>query len=133
MMPSPRQARGGAAAWRAGRLFSGLGPLAPGACASVWRRFTGSATASNVLFTSLQAQAAQALGLAVTWVVAAQNCGAAVGNIVCPHNIVAGAATVQATGREAEIPRGTLLPCAACLLLGGGLLALVLPFAAAGQ
>jgi lactate permease len=80
---------------------------------------TGSATASNVLFTSLQAQAAQALGLPVVLLVAAQGFGAAVGNIVCPHNIIAGAATVGLAGREAEILRRTLLPCVAYLLLGG--------------
>lgn len=87
---------------------------------------TGSATASNVLFTSLQAQTAQSLALPVPWIVAAQNFGAAVGNIVCPHNIVAGAATVGATGRESEVLRRTLLPCAIHLALGGLLLAALL-------
>lgn len=83
---------------------------------------TGSATASNVLFTSLQAQTAMALGLPVTAIVAAQGFGAAVGNIVCPHNIVAGAATVGLAGRESEILRRMLLPCAVYLALGGALL-----------
>jgi hypothetical protein len=57
-----------------------------------------------VLFTTLQAQTAQALG-AVRWrlLVAAQGLGAGIGNIVCPHNIVAGAATVGLAGREAVI------------------------------
>jgi lactate permease len=83
---------------------------------------TGSATASNVLFTSLQAQTAQALALPVTAIVAAQGFGAAVGNIVCPHNIVAGAATVGLAGRESEILRRMLLPCAIYLALGGAVL-----------
>lgn len=83
---------------------------------------TGSATASNVLFTSLQAQTAQALALPATAMVAAQGFGAAVGNIVCPHNIVAGAATVGLAGRESEILRRMLLPCAIYLALGGALL-----------
>ncbi len=83
---------------------------------------TGSATASNVLFTSLQAQTAQALSLPVTAIVAAQGFGAAVGNIVCPHNIVAGAATVGLAGRESEILRRMLLPCTIYLALGGALL-----------
>ena len=55
--------------------------------------------------------------------VAAQGFGAAVGNIVCPHNIVAGAATVGLAGREDEILRRTLLPCVVYLLLGGALVA----------
>jgi lactate permease len=87
---------------------------------------TGSATASNVLFTSLQAQTAQALALPVTAIVAAQGFGAAVGNIVCPHNIVAGAATVGLAGRESEILRRMLLPCAVYLALGGALLSALL-------
>lgn len=86
---------------------------------------TGSATASNVLLTSLQAQTAQGLALPVLLIVAAQGFGAAIGNIVCPHNIVAGAATVGLAGREAQILRGTLLPCTLYLLLGGALVALL--------
>ncbi|MGZ7259724.1 L-lactate permease, partial [Streptococcus pyogenes] len=84
---------------------------------------TGSATASNVLFTTLQAQTATALGLPVASIVAAQGFGAAVGNIVCPHNIVAGAATVGLAGREAEVLRRTLLPCLLYLALGGAAVA----------
>ena len=84
---------------------------------------TGSATASNVLFTSLQAQTAQALSLPVALVVAAQNFGAAVRNIVCPHNIVAGAATVGLAGRESHVLRQTLLPCVLHLLAGGAVVA----------
>lgn len=92
---------------------------------------TGSATASNVLFTTLQAQTATALGLPVTAIVAAQGFGAAVGNIVCPHNIVAGAATVGLAGREGEILRRTLLPCLFYLALGGALVAALAAFSGA--
>jgi lactate permease len=84
---------------------------------------TGSATASNVLFTTLQAQAATALGLPAVAIVAAQGFGAAVGNIVCPHNIIAGAATVGLAGREGEVLRRTLLPCMLYLALGGAAVA----------
>jgi lactate permease len=84
---------------------------------------TGSATASNVLFTALQAQTALALGLPVATLLAAQGFGAAVGNIVCPHNVVAGAATVGLAGREGEVLRRTLLPCLAYLALGGAAVA----------
>ena len=84
---------------------------------------TGSATASNVLFTTLQAQTAAALGLPAAAIVAAQGFGAAVGNIVCPHNIVAGAATVGLEGREGEVLRHTVLPCLLYLALGGAVVA----------
>jgi len=51
--------------------------------------------------------------------------GAAFGNAIAPHNIVAGAAAVGATGREGEIMRRTLPACALVLVLAG-LLALAL-------
>jgi lactate permease len=105
---------------------AGLGPAWPWVAPAVGALgsfVTGSATASNILFTSLQAQTAQALGLPLALMLAAQGFGAAIGNVVCPHNIVAGAATVGLAGREAAILRHTLWPCAAYLLAGGALLA----------
>lgn len=84
---------------------------------------TGSATASNLLFSALQLQTAQELGLPTAWMLAGQAVGAAIGNIICPHNVVAAAAAVGLAGREAEILRRTLLPCLAVLLLTGATLA----------
>jgi lactate permease len=106
----------------------GLGqawPLMAPAVGALGSFVTGSATASNVLFTTLQAQTAQALALSPAWMAAAQGLGAGLGNIVCPHNIVAGAATVGLAGREAEVLRRTALPCAVVLALGGGLVFLL--------
>lgn len=80
---------------------------------------TGSATASNVLFTGLQTQTAAALAMPATAMAAAQGVGAAVGNIVCPHNVVAGAATVGLAGREGEVLRRTVPACLAYLALAG--------------
>jgi len=99
--------------------LGGAWPLVAPAVGALGSFVTGSATASNVLFTPLQAQTAQALGLPVAAVLAAQGFGAGIGNIVCPHNIVAGAATVGLAGREPEILRRTLLPCAFALVAGG--------------
>jgi len=83
---------------------------------------TGSATASNILLTDFQAATADALGLPLVAMMAAQGFGAAVGNIVCPHNIVAGAATVGLAGRETgEVLRRTLPVCAVAVALGGAL------------
>ena len=107
------------------RGVGGAWPLLAPAVGALGSFVTGSATASNVLFTTLQAQTAQALALPVPMLVAAQGFGAAVGNIVCPHNIVAGAATVGLAGREAEILRRTLGPCLLYLALGGALVAML--------
>lgn len=86
---------------------------------------TGSATASNILFTELQVETATAGGFEITPLVGAQGFGAAVGNIVCPHNVVAAAATVGLSGREGEILRRTF-PTAAVYVGLGGIMAWVL-------
>jgi lactate permease len=85
---------------------------------------TGSATASNVLFTDLQVATAEALDLPLLPMQGAQGYGAAVGNIVCPHNIVAAGATVGLTGGEGDVLRRTLIP-AVLYALAGGLVLLV--------
>lgn len=86
---------------------------------------TGSATASNILFTDFQQQAAAVAGLPVLGVVGVQGFGAAVGNMICPHNVVAAGATVGLAGREGEILRRTL-PAAFLYTLAGGIVALLL-------
>ncbi len=86
---------------------------------------TGSATASNILFTGLQQETALRVGLPVAGTVGAQGFGAAVGNMICPHNVIAASATVGLEGREGEVLRRTLWVTLAYTGLGG-LLALVL-------
>jgi lactate permease len=80
---------------------------------------TGSATASNVLFTNLQATTAAELGLPAGEMLAAQGVGAAVGNILSPLNVIAGAATVGLVGREGAIMRLTLPACVAGAVVVG--------------
>lgn len=85
---------------------------------------TGSATASNILFTDLQVATARQASLPIPPIVGAQGMGAAVGNIICPHNIVAASATVGLTGSEASVMRRTF-PVVLAYLVMGGLLAIV--------
>lgn len=82
---------------------------------------TGSATASNLLFTDLQASTAEALALPQLPLLGAQGFGAAVGNIIAPHNIVAAVATVGLTGQEGRVLRTTVPTALVYLALGGGL------------
>lgn len=82
---------------------------------------TGSATASNILFTDLQAATAAELDLPAAPLLGAQNFGAGVGNAVCPHNIVAAGATVGLVGAEGDVLRRTLAVTLVYALLGGGL------------
>jgi lactate permease len=85
---------------------------------------TGSATASNILFTDFQQATAQRLDAPVLPLLGAQGFGAAVGNIVCPHNVIAAGATVRLAGREGDVLRRTA-PVAVLYALLGGLLALL--------
>jgi len=86
---------------------------------------TGSATASNILFTDFQQATAERLELSVLALLGAQGFGAAVGNIVCPHNIIAAGATVNLTGKEGEVLRRTLGVALLYAALGGLLALLV--------
>jgi lactate permease len=80
---------------------------------------TGSATASNILLSEFQTASARSLELPVAIMLAAQSFGAAVGNMACPHNIIAGGATVGLRGREGEVLRATLPATLAYAVLGG--------------
>ncbi|MFN3785163.1 MAG: L-lactate permease, partial [Spirosomataceae bacterium] len=82
---------------------------------------SGSATASNILFTDFQAATARALDLPVGLMTAAQGVGAAIGNAIAPHNIIAGAATVGLSGRDGEVLARTLLPVLAYAGLAGAI------------
>jgi lactate permease len=111
----------GAAAATAGPVWPVLAPVV-----GVLGTFvTGSATASNVLFTDLQVATAEALDLPLLPMVGAQGYGAAIGNVVCPHNIVAAGATVGLTGSEGEVLRRTIAPALGYALAGGVLVLLL--------
>jgi len=107
---------------------AGTGPawpvLAP-AVGALGTFVTGSATASNILFTDFQVATAQSLGLPLLTLVAAQGFGAAIGNMLCPHNVIAGAATVGLAGREGDILKRTV-PIGLAYALAGGLMVLIL-------
>jgi lactate permease len=106
-----------AAAGAAGGAWPAIAP-AVGALGSF---VTGSATASNILFSELQQETALQLGLDVVDVAGAQNFGAAVGNMICPHNVIAACATVGLAGQESAILRRTLPVALACIAAGGAL------------
>ncbi|MGY6646045.1 MAG: L-lactate permease [Salinarimonas sp.] len=80
---------------------------------------TGSATASNILLSEFQMASARSLDLAPVIMLAAQSFGAAVGNMACPHNIIAGGATVGLRGQEGDVLRATLMPAVIYAALGG--------------
>ncbi len=85
----------------------------------------GSNTVSNLMLSLFQFEVARELGLSVVTVVALQAVGAAAGNMVAIHNVVAASATVGLLGREGETLRRTIIPTLFYLAVVGtaGLLA----------
>jgi len=71
---------------------------------------SGSATVSNLLFSSLQFETASILHIPQVLIVAAQSIGAALGNMICVNNVVAVCATVGCIGAEGTIIRRNSSP-----------------------
>lgn len=69
---------------------------------------TGSAYSSIIMFTRVNYETAMLLGINGCFTVAAQNTGAALGNMICPHNVLSAATTVGMIGKEGLIIRKTL-------------------------
>jgi lactate permease len=70
----------------------------------------GSNTVSNLMFVLFQYGVASNLGVSMAFVVALQAVGAAAGNMIAIHNVVAASATVGLLGQEGRTLRRTLLP-----------------------
>ncbi len=77
----------------------------------------GSNTVSNMMFSLFQFGAAENVGMNPTTVVALQSVGAAAGNMICIHNVVAAAATVGFLGKEGLVIRMTIWPMSYYLLV----------------
>lgn len=70
----------------------------------------GSNTVSNLMFSLFQYGVAERLMISGALVVALQAVGAAAGNMIAIHNVVAASATVGLLGQEGETLRKTILP-----------------------
>lgn len=70
----------------------------------------GSNTVSNLMLAEFQFSVAESLGLSTAMMVALQAVGAAAGNMIAIHNVVAASATVGLLGREGATIRKTILP-----------------------
>jgi lactate permease len=72
---------------------------------------SGSCTVSNTLFSALQFETASLLVMPQVLIVALQNMGGAIGNMVCVNNVVAVCATTGTIGNEGKIIRTNIFPC----------------------
>ncbi|NDP63279.1 L-lactate permease [Polaromonas sp.] len=84
----------------------------------------GSNTVSNLMLAQFQFDTAHLIGVSGAMLVAAQAVGAAAGNMIAIHNVVAASATVGLLGREGAVLRMTILPTIYYLIMAG-LLALI--------
>lgn len=86
----------------------------------------GSNTVSNLMFSLFQFSVAERLMICGSMVVALQAVGAAAGNMIAIHNVVAASATVGLLGKEGATLRKTILPTIYYVLVVGllGLLAI---------
>ena len=95
----------------------------------------GSNTVSNLMFSLFQYGVSQSISFSGALMVALQAVGAAAGNMIAIHNVVAASATVGLLGQEGDILRKTIIPTVYYVLwtgilglLGGYLLGIVDPW-----
>jgi lactate permease len=71
---------------------------------------TGSNTNSNVVFGSLQKQAAELLEINTLVILGAQTTGGALGSMLAPAKLIVGSSTAGLAGQEGSVLKKTLLP-----------------------
>jgi lactate permease len=115
------------AAWVADNVGH-VWPLFAGAIGGLGAFIAGSNTVSNMMFSQFQHSVADSLFISGAMVVALQAVGAAAGNMIAIHNVVAASATVGLIGQEGATLRKTILPTLYYLTVIGilGLLAIYL-------
>ena len=94
-------------------------PMFAGMTGALGAFIAGSNTVSNLMFSAFQYGVAEQLAVSTMMIVALQAVGAAAGNMVAIHNVVAASATVGLLGKEGATLRKTILPTIYYLLVIG--------------
>ena len=97
----------------------GIYPLVAPSIGALGAFLAGSNTVSNMMFSQFQFGVAANLGLSTALMVSIQAIGAAAGNMVAIHNVVAASATVGLLGREGATLRRTVWPTLYYVLMTG--------------
>jgi lactate permease len=105
------------AAGTAGHIFPMVSPLI-GVLGSF---IAGSNTVSDMLFSGFQYGTALKLGIPTLLVMALQDVGGAIGNMICVNNVVTASSTVGLQGQEGLIIKRNLLPMMIYALVSGAL------------
>lgn len=106
------------AEWVAANV-GGVWPLFAPTIGALGAFIAGSNTISNLMFSLFQYGVAEQLLISGALVVALQAVGAAAGNMIAIHNVVAASATVGLLGQEGVTLRKTLLPTLYYVILTG--------------
>jgi lactate permease len=104
----------------------GVWPLFAPTIGAMGAFIAGSNTISNLMFSTFQHGVAERLNMPGTMIVALQAVGAAAGNMIAIHNVVAASATVGLLGQEGALLRKTIIPTVYYVVLAGilGLIAI---------
>ena len=97
----------------------GIYPFFAPAVGAMGAFIAGSNTVSNLMLAEFQFSVAETLGLSTAMMVALQAVGAAAGNMIAIHNVVAASATVGLLGREGTTIRKTIIPTIYYLIFTG--------------
>lgn len=97
----------------------GIYPLFAPAVGGLGAFIAGSNTVSNLMLSQFQFSVGEMLGISSALLVAMQAVGAAAGNMIAIHNVVAASATVGLLGREGRTLRMTIIPTLYYLIFAG--------------
>ncbi len=100
-------------------LVGGVYPAVAPSIGALGAFIAGSNTVSNLMFSMFQYGVAESLSMPPTWILALQAVGAAAGNMVAIHNVVAASATVGLLGKEGMVLRKTVFPTIYYLIITG--------------
>ncbi len=106
------------AEWVAGSVGN-IWPLFAPTIGALGAFIAGSNTVSNLMFSLFQYGVAEKLAISGAMIVSLQAVGAAAGNMIAIHNIVAASATVGLLGQEGSILRRTIIPTIYYVLFAG--------------
>jgi lactate permease len=98
-----------------GRIY----PLFASTIGALGAFIAGSNTVSNLMFSLFQHSVADSLAMSGIIMVSLQAVGAAAGNMIAIHNVVAASATVGVLGKEGIVLRKTVIPTLYYLLASG--------------
>jgi len=106
------------AEWVAGNVGR-IWPLFAPSIGALGAFIAGSNTVSNLMFSLFQFGVAERLAISGALIVSLQAVGAAAGNMIAIHNVVAASATVGMLGQEGNVLRKTIIPTIYYVLFAG--------------